>query len=285
MALITLNIGKAVVSESARAPGYKVSKVNGASALVINSDHKAAVATCVGNARKAKRLASSALKKAVRAKGIHSRVDRAKDAAIKKKMREQVKVLKSAASSEAKEAKDLLRQGAAALKAAGLSGLSSALKATDISLNANPERSLKTVTAAAVDSLTVSGKRTAFKPKFAKATAMEKSPVKKAVKSVVKTAVKETGTAKKFGNLFQAATTVQFGKKYAQQYWNFRRVGNKIVLDNPEQSIAGTITSAMAERHGLTLDDVEKEMRRNKMVEAKPKRKKRVARPLTQYNA
>ncbi|QZE56391.1 hypothetical protein pEaSNUABM3_00194 [Erwinia phage pEa_SNUABM_3] len=90
---------------------------------------------------------------------------------------------------------------------------------------------------------------------------------------------------KSFKDVFKHATTTQFSAKWARDNWNFRRVGSKIVLDNPGQLMAGSITPDMAKRNGTTVDKIEQQLRDLKIPEAKTKRVARKPKPLTQYNA
>lgn len=175
MALIKINIADSLLSESAaKKPGYKMAKVGGATALVISSEHKPAVSKCISNARKAQKLALSALKNRIEANTIAAvRVPREENPARKTKLRQRVKAMKSKASADVKTAKQLLREGTAAMKAAGLSALSSPLKVSDISLTSEPGRSARTVKAAQTDSLVVKGQKGYIKPKFLAASKFE----------------------------------------------------------------------------------------------------------------
>ncbi|AWY08465.1 hypothetical protein HOT49_gp198 [Erwinia phage vB_EamM_Alexandra] len=201
MALIKISLGDSVLSESAKAPGYKVAKVGGAQALVINSAHKAAVGKCITNARKAKKLATSALKDRISLISLTTKVKKEENPTRKAKLRDQIKSLKARSSANAKEAKSLLREGKAAMRAAGLSSLSSPLKATDISLADTPGRYLRTVTAAQVDSLVVTGRKGYIKPKFLAASKFEalgqKVSTAKPKGSGPRAAVKRVQNAKK----------------------------------------------------------------------------------------
>lgn len=175
MALIKINIADSLLSESAaKKPGYKMAKVGGASALVISSEHKPAVSKCISNARKAQKLALSALKNRIEANTIAAvRVPREENPTRKAKLRQRVKAMKTKASADVKTAKQLLREGTAAMKAAGLSALSSPLKVSDISLTSEPGRSARTVKAAQTDSLVIKGKKGYIKPKFLAASKFE----------------------------------------------------------------------------------------------------------------
>ena len=192
MALIKINIADSLLSESAaKKPGYKMAKVGGASALVISSEHKPAVSKCISNARKAQKLALSALKNRIEANTIAAvRVPREENPTRKAKLRQRVKAMKTKASADVKTAKQLLREGTAAMKAAGLSALSSPLKASDISLTSEPGRSARTVKAAQTDSLVIKGKKGYSKPKFLAASKFEalgsKAPTKAATKAPIK---------------------------------------------------------------------------------------------------
>lgn len=185
MARIRINIADSLLSESAaKKPGYHFGKVGGANALVISSEHKPAVAKCISNARKAQKLALSALKNRIEANTIAAvRVPREENAARKAKLRQRVKAMKTKATADAKTAKELLREGVAAMKKAGLSALSSPLKASDISLSSEPGRSARTVRAAQTDSLIVKGKKGYIKPKFLAASKFEALGNKTATKA------------------------------------------------------------------------------------------------------
>ena len=208
MASIRINIADTLLSESAaKKPGYHFGKVGGASALVISSEHKPAVSKCISNARKAQKLALSALKNRIEANTIAAvRVPREENPARKAKLRQRVKAMKTKATADAKTAKELLREGVAAMKKAGLSALSSPLKASDISLSSEPGRSARTVRAAQTDSLVVKGKKGYSKPKFLAASkfaalgekkAVKKTPAKKAEKAGKKDAEPKKKAVKK----------------------------------------------------------------------------------------
>ena len=197
MALIKINIADSLLSESAaKKPGYKMAKVGGATALVISSEHKPAVSKCISNARKAQKLALSALKNRIEANTIAAvRVPREENPARKTKLRQRVKAMKTKASADVKTAKQLLREGTAAMKAAGLSALSSPLKASDISLSSEPGRSARTVKAAQTDSLVVKGKKGYIKPKFLAASKFEALGNKTASKTAKTTKAAKTAKA------------------------------------------------------------------------------------------
>lgn len=196
MALIRINIADTLLSESAaKKPGYHFGKVGGANALVISSEHKPAVSKCISNARKAQKLALSALKNRIEANTIAAvKVPQATTPDRKTKLRQRVKAMKTKAAADAKTAKQLLREGVAAMKKAGLSALSSPLKASDISLGSEPGRSARTIRAAQTDSLVVKGKKGYIKPKFLAASKFAALGEKKAAKKTP--AKKATGTKK-----------------------------------------------------------------------------------------
>lgn len=172
MSLIKIDVNSgSIVSESAKAEAYRVGRVSGQVRLIVDSSHKSAVGTCIGNARKAKKLAVKALTDKIKANGLAVKIKSEENPTRKEKLRTQANVLKTNATANAKAAKELLRAGAAALRAAGLSALSSPLSATDISLTTEPGRSLKKVNAAQVDQLKVKGQKGFLKPGFAKLVA------------------------------------------------------------------------------------------------------------------
>lgn len=167
MSLIRLKLdGSNIVSESAaKTPAHIFAQVSGATTLVIDKSHKATVAAALSAAKKAKKLAAGALKAKIDSTTAHSQASRAEGAA-KTKLVTKYKALKTKASADAKEAKELLRNAVASLRKAGLSSLELALPASVITLTTLPGKSLRTVNAAQVDQIRIRGKKGTFKPKF-----------------------------------------------------------------------------------------------------------------------
>ena len=235
MALIRINIADTLLSESAaKKPGYHFGKVGGANALVINSEHKPAVSKCISNARKAQKLALSALKNRIEANTIAAvKVPQAATPDRKTKLRQRVKAMKTKAAADAKTAKQLLREGVAAMKKAGLSALSSPLKASDISLGSEPGRSARTVRAAQTDSLVVKGKKGYIKPKFLAASKFAALGEKKTTKKTPakKTAKKAAEPKKKEAPIVQHQTrhvkNVALGNRMREDSANWDRETRK----------------------------------------------------------
>lgn len=310
MALIKLNIADTLLSESAaKKPSYKIAKVGGAQTLVVSSAKKAELQAVLGLLKKAKTAAVSGMVARIKAATAYTKSNQTPKGPRKTALRENYKTEKAKASADIKQAKALIREANSHAKKHGLGGLNLPLSATDIVL-AGPglAKALKAVRSTKLTEFGVTGKRGAFKPKFVKEAAFDalgsktttkaaktaKAPVAK--KPSHAEALKRVKDAKKpkkvsavvdkpFKDVFQNVTTTQFSAKWARENWKYRRVGNKIVMDNPGQLLSGVITPGMAKRNGTTVDKIEQQLRDLKVPEDKKKRVARKPKPLTQYNA
>lgn len=297
MAKIKIKLDLEVSVSASKSPsGYATYAGNGAQNLVIDSKHKAAVTKVLSNVTKAKKLGLECAKAGKALDAAKMKLRSAKTEATKTNLKSQIKTLTATAKSTGAEAKQLLRDASASLKNEGLSGLElpvlvSYITVGDWKYTAGKIKNVKT------DRFRVKthGSTTeALKPKFGATSVVakkrdaevdRKKGVKPGSKIVSRVKTAEEQFDKPFRKLFLNATTTEFGKKYARDYWNYRRVGNKIVMDNPGQSMAATITSAMAQKQGMTIDQVERHMKSLRMTEAKkPKRVARKPRTLTHYN-
>ena len=186
MATIRINIADALLSESAKAPSYKIAKVGGATTLVVNSAKKGELQSVLGHLKKAKAAAIAGISASIKSNTAATKANQLPKGDRRTKLMETRKAEKTKASAQIKTAKAELREANKTAKAHGLGGLNLPLSAADIKTGVGADKALKAIRSTKLTEFGVTGKRGTFKPKFLKEAAFDavgtkakKAPAKK----------------------------------------------------------------------------------------------------------
>ncbi|UAW53307.1 hypothetical protein pEaSNUABM30_00189 [Erwinia phage pEa_SNUABM_30] len=193
MALIKINVGQTVASESAaKKPSYKIAKVGGVQTLVVNSAKKAELQAVLGLLKKAKTAAVAGMKYYTNAAKASAVAGKSPKGPNKLNAQRAAKEDKAKGKTLIKEAKTLIKEANSHAKKHGLGGLNLPLSATDIVLvDPGLTKAIKAVRSTKLTEFGVTGKRGAFKPKFVKEAAFDALGSKTTTKAAAKAPVKK----------------------------------------------------------------------------------------------
>ena len=244
MALIKINIADTLLSESAKAPSYKIAKVGGVTTLVVNSAKKSELQAVLGHLKKAKASALAGMKCYTKAAASSAVAGKSPKGPNKLNAQRSAKEEKAKGRTLVKEAKAALREANKVAKAHGLGGLNLPLSADDIKTGVGVDKAMKAIRSTKLTEFGVTGKRGTFKPKFLKEAAFEavgtkakkasatKAPAAKATKEK-KAPAKKAG-AKTLDDALKGnpdKEVKKLGKTPLDSFTNSRVPGTKVSID------------------------------------------------------